>query len=370
MHIAILKETAAHEQRVALTPDSAGRLIKSKVDVVVERSAGERAGFPDAAYTAIGARIADDAASASRGARATIKVQPPTVSEVALLDAGSVLVALLRPGQNADVTRRLGDRGVSALALELVPRITRAQTMDVLSSQSTVAGYKAVLVGASALGKFLPMLTTAAGNIQPARVFIIGAGVSGLQAIATARRLGGVVSAFDVRPAAREQILSLGASFVAADAVSDTAETAAGYAREQTDAERARTLSAIGTHVKDVDLVVTTANIPGRTAPRLISEPMVREMRPGAVIVDLAAENGGNCELTRPGETVQAHGVTIIGALNLPSTVPFHASQMFGRNVLALLQHLIQKDGTLLVNPTDEITGAMLVAHDGKVLRE
>jgi len=263
---------------------------------------------------------------------------------------------------------RLAERKVSALSLELVPRITRAQTMDVLSSQSTVAGYKAVLLGANELGKFLPMLTTAAGNIQPARVFVIGAGVSGLQAIATARRLGGVVSAFDIRPAAREQILSLGATFVAQDAVSVTAETETGYARVQTDDERANTVLAIAQHVKDVDLVITTANVPGRKSPRLITEQTVRRMRPGSVIVDLAAENGGNCELTRAGETVHAHGVTIIGAVNLPSLVPYHASQMFGRNVLALLQHLI-KEGNLAIDPLDEITAAMLVTHAGKVIR-
>jgi NAD(P) transhydrogenase subunit alpha len=280
-----------------------------------------------------------------------------------------VLIALLRPGQHGPVAERLAERGVTSLALELVPRITRAQTMDVLSSQSTVAGYKAVLLGASALGKFLPMLTTAAGNIQPARAFVIGAGVSGLQAIATARRLGAVVSAFDVRPAAREQVLSLGATFVANEAVSTTAETSEGYARVQTDDERERTLAAIAAHIKDVDLVITTAQIPGRAAPRLVTEDMVKRMRPGAVIVDMAAESGGNCELTRAGETVQAHRVTIVGAVNLPSTVPFHASQMFGRNVLALLQHLVAKDGTLTIDPTDEITGAMLVTHDGKVMR-
>jgi H+-translocating NAD(P) transhydrogenase subunit alpha len=369
MQIAVLKETAAREHRVALTPDSAGRLVKLKVAVAVERGAGVRAGFPDDMYASVGALVAEDAAAACRGARVTLKVQPPSIAEVDRLDAGSVLVSLLRPGQNGDLGQRLAARRVAALALELVPRITRAQTMDVLSSQSTVAGYKAALIGAGALGKFLPMLTTAAGNIQPARVFVIGAGVSGLQAIATARRLGGVVSAFDVRPAAREQILSLGATFVAQDAVVESAEAASGYAREQTDAERSRTLSAIASHLKDVDLVITTANIPGRTAPRLITESAVRTMRPGAVIIDLAAENGGNCELTLPGETIEAHGVTIIGAVNLPSSVPYHASQMFGRNVLALLQHLIQKDGTLLVDPADEITGAMLVTHDGQVLR-
>jgi len=257
---------------------------------------------------------------------------------------------------------------VSALALELVPRITRAQSMDVLSSQSTVGGYKAVLLGAAELGKFLPMLTTAAGNISPARVFVIGAGVSGLQAIATARRLGGVVSAFDVRPAAREQVQSLGASFVATELVSASAEAAGGYARAQTNEEQQRTLAAIAGHIKDVDLVITTAQIPGRRAPTLITADMVRTMRAGSVIVDLAVETGGNCELSKLGETVHAHDVTILGPVNLPSSVAFHASQMFGRNILALLQHLV-KDGAVVLDPADEITGAMLVVHEGKVLK-
>jgi NAD(P) transhydrogenase subunit alpha len=368
MQVAVLKESAARERRVALTPDSAGRLVKSKVDVVVQHGAGEQAGFPDAAYAAVGARVAPDAAQACASSRAVLKVQPPSDDEIALLDEGGVLVSLMRPGQHEAMAKRLAERRVSALALELVPRITRAQSMDVLSSQSTVAGYKAVLIGAAQLGKFLPMLTTAAGNIQPARVFVIGAGVSGLQAIATGKRLGGVVSAFDVRPATREQILSLGATFVAAEAMSVTAETQTGYARVQTDDEQARTIAAIAQHIKDVDLVITTANIPGRKSPRLISESTVRTMRPGAVIVDLAAENGGNCELTRPDETVHAHGVTILGPVNLPSSVPYHASQMFGRNVLALLQHLFH-EGEIVINPGDEITGAMLVTHDGRVLR-
>ncbi|MEX2179105.1 MAG: Re/Si-specific NAD(P)(+) transhydrogenase subunit alpha [Gemmatimonadaceae bacterium] len=369
MQVAVLTETAAREHRVALTPDSAGRLVKYKVDVAVQRGAGVRAGFADDAYVAAGARLADDAASTCVGAQIVLKVQPPSDAEVALLPAGCLLISLMRPGQHAPLAERLATAKVSSLALELVPRITRAQTMDVLSSQSTVAGYKAVLVGAAELGKFLPMLTTAAGNIQPARVFIIGAGVSGLQAVATARRLGGVVSAFDVRPAAREQILSLGATFVAPDAVSATAEAAGGYAREQSGEERDRTLAAIGNHMKTMDLVITTANIPGKAAPRLITDAMLRTMRGGSVIVDLAAENGGNCEGTRPDQTVHAHGVTILGPVNLPSTVPFHASQMFGRNVLALLQHLINKEGALTVDPADAITGAMLVTHEGLVLR-
>jgi H+-translocating NAD(P) transhydrogenase subunit alpha len=369
MQVAVLKENAAREHRVALTPESAGRLVKAKIDVVVQRGAGERAGFPDAAFVATGARIAEDARGATSGAAVVLRIQPPEDSEIALLDPGTTLISLLRPGQHASVAAQLAQRGVSALALELVPRITRAQTMDVLSSQSTVSGYKAVLIGASALGKLFPMLTTAAGNIQPARVFVIGAGVSGLQAIATARRLGAVVSAFDIRPAAREQILSLGATAIGADSVSAAVETAGGYAREQTEDEAGKTLRAIGEHLPGVDMVITTANVPGRKSPILITEDMLRAMRPGSVIVDLAAENGGNCALTRPGEVVHAHGVTILGPSNLPATVPYHASQMFGRNVLALLQHLITKEGALVVDPNDEITGAMLVTHDGRVIR-
>ena len=369
MQVAVLKENAARESRVALTPESAGRLVKAKIDVVVQRAAGETAGFTDAAYSAQGARVESDAAQTVAGSRVILKVLPPDQSEIALLGSGATLVSLMRPGQHAPIAAKLAEHGITSLALELVPRITRAQSMDVLSSQATVAGYKAVLIGAAALGKFLPMLTTAAGNIQPARAFVIGAGVSGLQAIATARRLGAVVSAFDIRPAAREQIMSLGATAIDSEVVSAAAETAGGYAREQTEDEQARTMRTIASHVTGVDLVITTANIPGRKAPVLISEETVRQMRPGAVIVDLAAENGGNCELTRVNETVRAHGVTILGPANLPATVPYHASQMFGRNVLALLQYLITKDGALVIDPTDEITGAMLVTHEGRVLR-
>jgi NAD(P) transhydrogenase subunit alpha len=369
MQVAVLKETAARESRVALTPDSAGRLVKANRQVVVQSGAGDKAGFPDGTFTAVGARIAADAAATAAGSQIVLKVQPPTAQEVAALESGSTLISLLRPGQHAELASLLAQRRVDALALELVPRITRAQSMDVLSSQSTVAGYKAVLIGAAALGKFLPMLTTAAGNIQPARVFVIGAGVSGLQAIATARRLGGVVSAFDIRPAAREQILSLGATAVDSEAVSTSAEAAGGYARAQTDDEHTRTVRTIAGHVTGVDLVITTANIPGRKSPVLLTEDTVAAMRPGSVIVDLAAENGGNCALTRADETVHAHGVTILGPSNLAATVPYHASQMYGRNLMALLQHLITKEGALVVDPADEITGAMLVTHNGRTLR-
>jgi proton-translocating NAD(P)+ transhydrogenase subunit alpha len=368
MRISVPTETASREQRVALPPDSAGRLVKSGLEVVAQHGAGLRAGFRDDAYIAAGVKIAGQPQETFAGSQVIVKVQPPSMDEISLLPEGSTLVSLLRPGQHKETAAALARAKVNALALELVPRITRAQSMDVLSSQSTVAGYKAVLLGAAELGKFLPMLTTAAGNISPARVFVIGAGVSGLQAIATARRLGGVVSAFDVRPAAREQVQSLGASFVATELVSASAEAAGGYARAQTEDEQQRTLAAIAGHIKDVDLVITTAQIPGRPAPRLITAEMVKTMRAGAVIVDLAVETGGNCELSKVGETVHVNDVVIMGPVNLPSTVAFHASQMFGRNILALLQHLV-KDGTLVLDPADEITGAMLVVHDGKVLK-
>ncbi len=334
----------------------------------MQAGAGLRAGFRDDAYQAVGATIVPDATAALGGVQVVAKVQPPSSDEINRIDMGATLVSLMRPGQSTDVVAALAQRRITALALELVPRITRAQSMDVLSSQSTVAGYKGVLIGAAALGKFLPMLTTAAGNISPAKCFVIGAGVAGLQAIATARRLGGVVSAFDVRPAAREQVQSLGASFVANDLVNASAEAAGGYARAQTEDEQARTLAAIGAHIKDMDLVITTAQIPGKPAPRLITRQMIETMRAGSVIVDLAAETGGNCELSKPGETVQAHDVTVIAPLNLPSTVAFHASQMFGRNITELLKHVV-KDGALQLDPTDEITGAMMMTHDGQVLR-
>src|SRR3982751_6377468 len=359
MQIGVPKETAPRERRVALAPDSVGRLVKSGARVVVEHDAGAAASFPNSAYTAAGATVARSLGETLVDSDVVTKVQPPSATEARALKSGTVLVCLFQPASAADILPALAERSVTALSLERVPRITRAQSMDVLSSQSTVAGYKAVLIGASTLGKFLPMLTTAAGNISPAKVFVIGAGVSGLQAIATARRLGGVVSAFDVRPAAREQVQSLGASFVATELVSASAETAGGYARAQTNEEQERTLAAIAGHIKDVDLVITTAQIPGRRAPTLITADMVRTMRAGSVIVDLAVETGGNCELSKLGETVHAHDVTIMGPVNLPSSVAFHASQMFGRNILALLQHLV-KDGGVVLDPADEITGAML----------
>ena len=368
MQIGVPRETADFERRVALVPDSVARLVKAGHAVAVERGAGVAAGFADAQYEQAGATLVADFAAAATGAAVVAKVQRPSADEIAQLPEGIALVCQLAMATAQPTIEALNARKVSVLALELVPRITRAQSMDVLSSQATVAGYKAVLIGASMLPKFLPSLTTAAGSIQPAKAFIIGAGVAGLQAIATARRLGAMVSGFDVRAAAREQVQSLGAKFVATDVVSAAAEDKGGYAKAQSEDEQARTLAAIGRHIVDQDLVITTAQIPGRAAPRLITAQMVHGMRPGSVIVDLAAETGGNCELTVLGETVVEGGVSVVGARNLPATLPLHASQMFSRNVLTLLQHL-DKEGALHLDLADEITGAMTVAHDGTVRR-
>ncbi len=367
MKVAVLKETQERERRVALVPESVARLVKAGHAITVQAGAGEAAGFADAQYTAAGATLAATAAATAAGAEVVVKVQKPTLDEAAALGAGQVLVSLLAPAQSADLFAALAQRQVTALALEKVPRITRAQSMDILSSQATVAGYKAVLLGASTLPRFLPMLTTAAGNITPAKAFVLGAGVAGLQAIATARRLGAVVSAFDVRAAAKEQVLSLGAKFVASELVSAGAETSGGYAKEQAADEQQRTLNAIAGAIPEMDLVVSTAAIPGRKAPLLITEAMVKTMKPGSVIVDVSAETGGNCELTQPGETIVAHGVTIMGPLNLPSTMATHASAMFSRNVLTLLTHLSTKEGALQLDVADEITGAMAVTHAGQV---
>jgi NAD(P) transhydrogenase subunit alpha len=360
MRIGVPRETATGERRVALSPESVTRLVNAGVEVAVERGAGVPANFPDELYEKAGAILGDP-----WSADTVVKVQKPTADEADRLAKGAVLIALVPVASSAELLQRLAGSGVSVLGLERVPRITRAQSMDILSSQATIAGYKAVLIGAAEMGKILPMLTTAAGNIPPAKAFVLGAGVAGLMAIATSRRLGAVVSGFDIRAAAREQVLSLGATFVGPEPSSD-AEAAGGYARAQTDEEQRRTMEAMAAHLKDQDLVVTTAQIPGRPAPRLITGAMVASMRPGAVIVDLAAETGGNCELTRAGETTVHNGVSVIGATNVPSSVPHHASLMFSKNVFTLLQHLI-KDGNITLNLDDEITGPMCLAHGGAV---
>src|SRR5690349_16654978 len=357
MRIGVPKEIAANERRVALTPDTAGRLVKGGLEVVIERGAGTAAFFPDEVYSAAGVKVGDRSSVIGQS-DIVLQVQAPAPGELSQYREGGALVAFFQPA--ADQIRALAQRRLTAFTLVLLPRITRAQPMDVLSSQATVAGYKAVLLAATATGRLLPMLVTAAGTVPAARVLVLGAGVAGLQAIATARRLGAVVSAFDVRPAVREQVQSLGATFVAAELAAAGSETAGGYAKEQSADEQARTLAAIGNHIKDVDLVVSTAQIPGKPAPKLITPEMVKSMRPGSVIVDCAAETGGNCELSKPGETVVVNDVTILAPLNLPSTVPFHASQMFGRNIFELVKPHV-KEGKFTFNPNDEILGKMLL---------
>ncbi|MDX2193721.1 MAG: Re/Si-specific NAD(P)(+) transhydrogenase subunit alpha [Gemmatimonadales bacterium] len=362
MRIGVPKESAEGERRVALVPEVVQKLVKGGAEVVVERGAGTSAGFPDEQFAAAGATVVGHAGEAL-AADVVTKVQKPTAAEAAQLKAGTVLVSLLPVHTSRELVEQLAAARVTALGLELVPRITRAQSMDVLSSQATVAGYKAVLLAAGTLPRFLPMLTTAAGSIAPARAFILGAGVAGLQAIATARRLGAVVSAFDVRAAAREQVASLGAKFIEIPEID--ASGAGGYAKELADDQQRRVLETVAGPLKEMDLVVTTAQIPGKPAPRLITAEMVATMKPGSVIVDLAAESGGNCQLTRAGEAVVADGVTILGPVNLPATLPYHASAMFAKNVQTLLQHLT-KENAIVIDLADEITGAMTITHAGE----
>ena len=362
MKIAVPRETAPGERRVALVPDSVARLRKGGHEVFIEPAAGAAAGFTDEAYAAAGATLGPGPGDADVIAR----VQAPSLEEATRLRSGVALVSFLNPAANAPLLAALADRGVTAFAMELVPRTTKAQSMDALSSQATVAGYKAVLIGAGALPRFLPMLTTAAGTIPPAKAFVIGAGVAGLQAIATARRLGAVVSAFDVRPVVREQVQSLGASFVEAEAVTADAEGKGGYAKELGEEQQRRVAEAVARHIRDMDLVITTAQIPGRPAPRIVTDAMLAAMRPGSVVVDLAAESGGNCEGTVAGQTVERHSVLLMGPVNLPATLPYHASQMYSRNVQTFIEYAT-KDGAFTFTADDPIAGPMSVVHGGVV---
>lgn len=366
MRISVVRETAPGEARVALISDSVQRLTQAGHAVTVEQGAGLRAGASDGEYEKAGARLAPSARAALEGAELWAAVRRPAPAELEVAPEGCTVVSLLGAEPVEPLLALLASRRLTHLALERVPRITRAQSMDVLSSQATVAGYKAVLLGASELGKLLPMLTTAAGTLVPGRVLVLGAGVAGLQAIATARRLGAVVSGFDVRPAAREQVLSLGASFVGPEALSASAEATGGYARAQTGEEEAQNRAAIARVLPQQDLLICTAQVPGRRAPLLVEEPALRSMRPGSVVVDLAADTGGNVAGTRPGQRVEVDGIVLLGPVHLASTVPVHASQMFSRNVLALVQHLADKEGRLRVDPQDAITGPLLFTLQGQ----
>lgn len=369
MKLAVAKEREVGECRVALVPDAVARLVKQGIEVWVEAGAGELAQFSDAAYETAGASVIADADQLWREADLLLKVTPPQErdgrSELALLHPGAVLISFLNPLGSPRTVQHLAERQVTALAMELIPRTSRAQSMDALSSQAAIAGYKAVLIGAAALPKFFPMLTTAAGTIAPAKVFVMGAGVAGLQAIATARRLGAVVEAFDIRPAVKEEVQSLGAKFVEVPLEEETVATG-GYAREISEESKERSRQVVTEHLKQADVVITTAQVPGKTAPLLVTEAMVTQMKPGSVIVDLAAEQGGNCACTQMGRTVVQHGVTIIGPVNLPSTLAVHASQMYSKNLLTLVQLLV-KNGELNLNFADDIIDSACVAHAGAI---
>jgi NAD(P) transhydrogenase subunit alpha len=358
VRIAVPRETAEGERRVALVPESVTRLTGGGFEVVVERGAGVAAGYPDAAYEEAGATLAESPALLD-GAEAVVRVGKPTAEEVARLRSGQILIGHLQPLSDPEGIARLKEAGVVAFAMESIPRTTRAQAMDALSSQATVAGYKAVLMAADRLPKLFPLLMTAAGTIPPARVLVLGAGVAGLQAIATARRLGAVVSAFDVRPVVQEQVESLGATFL--DLGVRGEQTEGGYAKELTPEQQAQQQAALEARIPDFDVVITTAAVPGRPAPRLIPATAVSAMNDGSVIVDLAAETGGNCEVTVPGREVVHDGVTVVGTTNLPSLVPTHASMLYSRNLVALLTHLAP-GGELNLDFSDEITGGACVA--------
>ena len=365
MNVAVLGETQPGETRVALIPATVRELAKIGCDVTVTSGAGVASHFADEEYKEAGATVVVDTAAAMQGAQIVVKVQAPSDEEIEGLPDGVVLVSLLSPLTEPELIGRLAKAGVSAFALEMIPRITRAQGMDVLSSQAAVAGYKAVLMGADALSKFLPMFMTAAGTIRPGKVLVLGAGVAGLQAIATARRLGAKVEAFDVRPEVKEQIESLGAKFLETEH-DVTAEGEGGYAKELSAEQHQRELELIAAHIVDTDLVITTAQIPGRPAPRLITEKMVDSMRPGSVIVDFAAASGGNCAGAVEGETVISNGVKIIGPANLPAGIPVHASQMFAKNVANLLKELVT-EGELSLDFDDEVVDGSCVTHGGEV---
>jgi NAD(P) transhydrogenase subunit alpha len=373
MLVAVPAETAPDERRVALVPDAVRALVRAELDVAVEAGAGLEAGFENEAYEQAGARLEPERGKLLDAADVVLKVRAPRPlddgrHEVDGLRSSSVLIGFLRPLDEPKLAQRLAERGVTSFAMELMPRITRAQAMDALSSQSNIAGYRAVVLAAQRLPRLFPMMVTAAGTISPARVFVIGAGVAGLQAIATARRLGAVVEAYDMRPTSKDEVKSIGGRFVELPLEVSDAEDAGGYARAQSEEFYARQRQLLSERAAAADVVITTALVPGRRAPELLDEDGVRAMRRGSVIVDLAAEQGGNCTLTKPGE-VEAHGVTILGPTNLPSQAPFHASQMYARNVTDFVLHLVQ-DGELKFDLDDEITRGSMLTHEGKVFAE
>ena len=362
--IVVPREQAPGEQRVATVPEVVQKLTKSGYEIRIEHDAGTGAFYSDDLFIAAGAKVVSNRADLLNGARIVLRVQPPTVADIDQLAEGTIVIGFMNAAKNLEMVARMRDRKVTAFALELVPRITRAQSMDALSSQATAGGYVAAILGATNCPKFLPMLTTAAGTIRPATVLILGAGVAGLMAIATAKRLGALVEAYDVRRAAGEQVRSLGARFLELEI---NAEGQGGYARELTPEEKVKEQQMVSAAVARADIVITTASIPGRKAPVLITRETVATMRPGAVIIDMAAESGGNCELTQTGKTVREHGIMIIGPQNLPSRIPFHTSQMYAKNLQSFLSLLVDNDGVIVKEFTDEILTASLLVHAGEV---
>lgn len=376
MKISIPRERRAHERRVAATPETVKKFVALGIDVAVEAGAGEASRITDAAYEAAGAKIVGDLAQLLADADIVLKVQRPLLAgedgpdELALMKRGALLIAILSPYADPNAIQQYAAAGVTAMALEFVPRITRAQSMDVLSSQSNLAGYRAVLEAVNVYDRAMPMMMTAAGTIAPARVMVLGAGVAGLQAIATARRLGAIVSATDVRPASKEQVESLGGKFVMVESEEvANAETAGGYAKEMSDDYKRRQAELVAETLKKQDIAICTALIPGRKAPTLINDEMVHSMRPGSVIVDLAAEQGGNCTLTKPGEVVEVNGVTIIGLFNIPSRLSADASALYAKNLLNFLTPLVNaEEKALNINWQDEIVAAVTLTRDGQVV--
>ncbi|MBP0015763.1 MAG: Re/Si-specific NAD(P)(+) transhydrogenase subunit alpha [Roseofilum sp. SBFL] len=365
MKIGVAKEVEYRERRVALIPDAIAKLTKQGLEIWVESGLGEQSCFEDAAYEEAGAQVISDKEKLWKEVDVLLKVGSPVEEELGLLTPGKVLISFLNPLGQPEMIQKLANAQVTALSMELIPRTSRAQSMDALSSQAGVAGYKAVLIAAAALPKFFPMLTTAAGTIRPAKVFVIGAGVAGLQAIATARRLGAVVEAFDIRPAVKEEVQSLGAKFVEVTLNEETVAEG-GYAREISEDSKRRSQELVAEHVKTADVVITTAQVPGKKAPRLVTKEMVAQMKPGSVVVDLAAEQGGNCEVSEAGKDVVYEGVTVIGPINLPASMAIHASQMYAKNISTLLNYLV-KEGELNLDFDDDIISGTVVTHGGEI---
>ncbi|WP_441001211.1 Re/Si-specific NAD(P)(+) transhydrogenase subunit alpha [Fodinibius sp. SL11] len=367
MIIAIPKETAEREKRVALIPDTVSKLVDNGHDVWVETNAGKSSSYLDGAYETAGAKVINDRAALFSDADILISIQPPAQEDLGKMKAESILICLLWALQNEDTVDFLKEKNITALGMDAIPRISRAQSMDALSSMSSIAGYKSALIAANELDRYMPMMMTAAGTVAPAKVLVLGAGVAGLQAIATAKRLGAKVEAFDIRPAVKEQVESLGASFVEIPDLNEESETEGGYAKELAEDEQERQRQVIHEHAKKSDIIITTALIPGKPAPLLVTKEMVEDMHAGAVVVDIAAEQGGNCALTEAGETTVKNEVKIIGPLNIPSMLAYHASQLYSKNMLELLNHLI-KDGKPEFDFEDEITLNTTITHQGEII--